>query len=427
MVRKATAKTTTSDADTEATDATEPDTGSATQSDTDDAVEMLKADHRAVEALFGRYDNGASAQSKSALVAQVCEALIVHTDIENDIFYPACRDHGIDAALMDEAQVEHDIAGLLIEQLLAAEPGSPYYDAQVKVLSEYIAMHVREEEMPSSGILAQAQSAGLDMAALGRRMKSRKQLLEHEAERRQLHPQPPRSLGFAMHAHYGETIMASNYPPRDEYGRFMSDDDRRSYSRPRDDEGRFVRTSGSNYASRSYRRDDDDDRGRYGRSRDDEGRFVSSRRDDDRYGRDYDDDRYRYESRGRGWYGDPEGHSRAAERGWDARRDDRDDDRYSYSRRSDRDYADDRGQGGWFGDPRGHARAAELGWEHRREGDDDRSRSYLSRSDDDRSYSRTRGHGGWYGDPEGHSRAAQRGWASRYDDDDDRFRSGRMR
>jgi Hemerythrin HHE cation binding domain len=142
-----------------------------------DAITLLKADHRKAEELFEKYE---SARSKKAGIAkQICTELTIHTMIEEEIFYPACRQAGVESDMLDEANVEHDGAKALIAELENGSPGEQYYDAKVKVLSEEIKHHVKEEEAPGNGVFAQARKAGLDMDALGERMAARKeQVLE---------------------------------------------------------------------------------------------------------------------------------------------------------------------------------------------------------------------------------------------------------
>src|SRR5205807_7942586 len=86
----------------------------------------------------------------------------------------ACREKSVEDDLLDEAQVEHDGAKVLIADLLRADPGDAFYDAKVKTLSEYIRHHVAEEEKPRTGIFAKAQKAGVDMSALGEKLQARK-------------------------------------------------------------------------------------------------------------------------------------------------------------------------------------------------------------------------------------------------------------
>ena len=92
---------------------------------------------------------------------------MVHCTIEEEIFYPACKE-AVEEDQMNEAYVEHDGAKVMIAELLASSPDQQFYDAKMKVLSEEIKHHVKEEEAPGDGVFAQARKAGLDMVALGR-------------------------------------------------------------------------------------------------------------------------------------------------------------------------------------------------------------------------------------------------------------------
>jgi len=139
-----------------------------------DAIALLKADHRKVEELFEKYEN---ARGKKADIAKkICMELTIHTMIEEEIFYPACREAGVDSDMMDEANVEHDGAKSLIAELEAGSPDDDFYDAKVKVLSEEIKHHVKEEEK-RGGIFSGAREAELDLAALGEQMAARKEEL----------------------------------------------------------------------------------------------------------------------------------------------------------------------------------------------------------------------------------------------------------
>jgi hypothetical protein len=146
-----------------------------------DAIAMLKADHRKVEELFASFEKARGKERKQALADQICLELKVHTAIEEEIFYPAC-DGKIEDDLLKEAYVEHDGAKVLINEIEAGGPDEEFYDAKVKVLSEMIEHHVKEEEMRSEGMFAQARAAGLDMDALADRMRARKESATAEFE-----------------------------------------------------------------------------------------------------------------------------------------------------------------------------------------------------------------------------------------------------
>jgi hypothetical protein len=160
---------------------------------TPDAIALLKADHRKVEELFASFETARGAERRRKLVEQICTELTVHTLIEEEIFYPACKG-AIEQDLLEEAYVEHDGAKVLIAELLASTPDEEFYDAKVKVLSEQIEHHVEEEEKRSEGMFAQARAAGLDMDALGEAMRARKAELMAEFKIEGLPPQETRTF-----------------------------------------------------------------------------------------------------------------------------------------------------------------------------------------------------------------------------------------
>jgi hemerythrin superfamily protein len=145
-----------------------------------DAIALLKSDHKKVKALFSEFDklkdDGAD-EEKAAIVAQICNELKIHTAIEEEIFYPAVRKAIEDSDLMDEALVEHAGAKNLIAQLEDAAVDDDLYNAKVTVLGEQIDHHVKEEE---SSMFPKAQNAKVDTAALGAKMTQRKTALVEE-------------------------------------------------------------------------------------------------------------------------------------------------------------------------------------------------------------------------------------------------------
>jgi hemerythrin superfamily protein len=148
-----------------------------TRRDGNDAIALLKADHRQVETWFEQFDKARSTQKKADLAARICNALTVHTTIEEEIFYPAFILATKDEDLHHEAVIEHDAAKKLIADIEASGPADDYYDAKVKVLSEMIKHHVKEEEQPG-GMFAEARKSRMDLLALGGEMAARKGELE---------------------------------------------------------------------------------------------------------------------------------------------------------------------------------------------------------------------------------------------------------
>src|SRR3954465_14984306 len=141
---------------------------------TQDAIALLKEDHRAVEELFEKFEKASGDGRKQQIAEQVCLELSVHAQIEEEIFYPACEGK-VDEDLLKESYVEHDGAKVLIAEIMAGGPkDDEYYDAKVKVLQEEIEHHVEEEEKRLEGLFAQARKAELDMDALGEQLAARK-------------------------------------------------------------------------------------------------------------------------------------------------------------------------------------------------------------------------------------------------------------
>jgi hemerythrin superfamily protein len=135
------------------------------------AVELLEEDHREVEGYFDEYQELEDDEAKSELAVKICLALKVHTQIEEEIFYPQARKATKDDDLLDEAAVEHAGAKHLISEIEEMEVGDDLYDAKIKVLGEQIKQHVKEEE---DELFPEAKSAKMDLEGLGEKLASRK-------------------------------------------------------------------------------------------------------------------------------------------------------------------------------------------------------------------------------------------------------------
>ena len=158
-----------------------------------DAIAMLKSDHRKVEELFEKFEQTNGKATKQRLAEQICLELKVHTAIEEEVFYPACRGR-IEDDLVNEAYVEHDSAKLLINEIEAGGPEEDFYDAKVKVLQEQIEHHVEEEEKSRGNLFQQARASDVDLVALGEQMAARKAELMQLAETQGLPPAQPATM-----------------------------------------------------------------------------------------------------------------------------------------------------------------------------------------------------------------------------------------
>ena len=136
-----------------------------------EAVALLRADHKAVSELFATYEKTRSPAKKMQLVSKICTELSVHAQVEEEIFYPAVKAALKDKVLIPEAVVEQATMKDLMAQVEGVTPDGEMFDAKVKVLSEYVKHHVKEEH---TEMFPKAKKTGLDMLDLGARMAARK-------------------------------------------------------------------------------------------------------------------------------------------------------------------------------------------------------------------------------------------------------------
>ncbi|MEO8627069.1 MAG: hemerythrin domain-containing protein [Betaproteobacteria bacterium] len=146
-----------------------------------EAINLLISDHKMVQKQFKEFeklkDGDGDDNAKGEIVQQVCTALTIHAQIEEEIFYPAVREAIGDEDLMDEAEVEHATAKETIAQLQGMQPGDELYDAKFTVLGEYVNHHIDEEQ---NEMFPKVKKAKVDTAALGLELMQRKQELEAE-------------------------------------------------------------------------------------------------------------------------------------------------------------------------------------------------------------------------------------------------------
>ena len=144
------------------------------------AIDLLIADHEEVTAWFEDYEDASKTAEKAALAQKICLALTVHTQIEEELFYPPARKATKDDDLLDEAVVEHAGAKHLIAEIESMKVGDDLYDAKIKVLSEYIKHHVKEEQ---DELFPEVKATGLDLGELGSKLAARKKELMAELSR----------------------------------------------------------------------------------------------------------------------------------------------------------------------------------------------------------------------------------------------------
>lgn len=150
---------------------------SASTTKAKDATALLRADHKLVADLFEEFEKTRSEAKKKEIAATICKELTVHAQIEEEIFYPAIKQALQDKELVPEAVVEHATLKDLITQIESGELKGEMFDATVKVLSEYVKHHVKEEQ---NEIFPKAKESKVDLMELGAQLAERKEQLQAE-------------------------------------------------------------------------------------------------------------------------------------------------------------------------------------------------------------------------------------------------------
>jgi hypothetical protein len=137
-------------------------------------IEMLKADHKKVKALFEEFEDAQDAKTQQQLVNTALMELEIHAALEEKLIYPAFREEFDDEDLMDEALEEHHLVHRTIAELKKMKPRDERFKAKFTVLGESVKHHIEEEE---SEMLPKAEESDIDWEALEKRVQKRKEQL----------------------------------------------------------------------------------------------------------------------------------------------------------------------------------------------------------------------------------------------------------
>jgi len=151
--------------------------GSSSRSRSQDAISLLTQDHRRVQKMFKqaqKLDREEDAEELQQIVQVACQELTMHTQLEEELFYPALAAAAkeADQDLVLEAQIEHNSAKQLIAQLEQMSPQDDSYQATFKVLGEYVNHHIQEEEKQ---MFPAAKKAKVDVKSIGQEILQQKE------------------------------------------------------------------------------------------------------------------------------------------------------------------------------------------------------------------------------------------------------------
>lgn len=138
---------------------------------------MLREDHQKVKQLFNQFKESTNTNEKLDIVTAAITALEVHATLEEELIYPAWKEHVDEQSLTDEAFAEHHVAHLLIKELKNTNPEDESYLTKFTTLSEHVTHHIEEEE---GKMFRQAEKADLDWDQLTKQVIERRQSLEQK-------------------------------------------------------------------------------------------------------------------------------------------------------------------------------------------------------------------------------------------------------
>ena len=135
---------------------------------------MIRLDHMHVLAAFHRYRSSTPWWRKRAIVGSVCDALEIHAQLEEELFYPALRDVlADDDETLAKSRPEHDEMRAIIARLRAMGPENAAYDALFMQLMRDVIHHVADEEtrlLPAAERALQDQLRPLGASMTRRRL-----------------------------------------------------------------------------------------------------------------------------------------------------------------------------------------------------------------------------------------------------------------
>ena len=142
-----------------------------------DCLDLLIADHNRFRGTFARFQAAHESENvaeMASLAAHLSQDLVIHTTIEEDIFYPAIHDLSEEIGeTVDEGLEEHHVADVLDAEIKALAPGDDAWVAKMTVLIESVEHHIDEEESELFPAVRSATDADLRQQ-LGQKMDARR-------------------------------------------------------------------------------------------------------------------------------------------------------------------------------------------------------------------------------------------------------------
>lgn len=134
-------------------------------------LDLLKEDHRRVEKLLEQIGGTSEADvtKRQDLYRQLADDMQAHEIIEEEILYPALKDHPKAREVVLEGYEEHHVIDLILDEMFEVPEDTEQWHAKLKVLHENLEHHIEEEEEEMFARARKAMSAET-LDELGRKM-----------------------------------------------------------------------------------------------------------------------------------------------------------------------------------------------------------------------------------------------------------------
>lgn len=147
------------------------------------AFQLLKEDHKKAKSLFQQIEPTTenAVKTREELFAKLKQELEIHTQIEEEIFYPSIKREAETREITLEGFEEHHVAKMLLKELEGLEVSDERWTAKFKVLKENVEHHIEEEEEEMFQKAREVLSEE-DINRLGAEMEEMKKSLKEQAK-----------------------------------------------------------------------------------------------------------------------------------------------------------------------------------------------------------------------------------------------------
>ena len=146
-----------------------------------DALTLLKDDHQKMRKLLDELESTTErgVKTREELFAQIKGELMLHETIEEEIFYPALKEHPKAEDIVLEGYEEHHVVDLVMAELEGLPVDDETWGAKAKVMKENVEHHMEEEE---GEMFKQARAVfdRQELEELGEKMAARKEQAARE-------------------------------------------------------------------------------------------------------------------------------------------------------------------------------------------------------------------------------------------------------